>query len=69
MTKTEYLYGDLPEEIIEKQNELARMKIHYAQELQVRLLQPSLQHRDDRRLRYVAKAIKHNEEILKECKD
>lgn len=69
MTKTEYLYGNLPQEVIEKQREIAITKVSYAMELQRQLMEADYMERDETRLRAVYEAIKWNDKIINEGKD
>lgn len=66
MTKTEYLYGKIPQSIIEQQKTLAKAKISCAYNVLKDLLEVDYKKRDDSRIRAIHKAIKHNERILEE---
>lgn len=66
MTKTVYLYGAISQEVIDRQNTIASIKIKYAYKLLRILMKPRHEHRDDARINAVIKAIKHNEDILEE---
>ena len=67
MTTTEYLYGVKIEHFNVMLDKVATEKrLKLAHEMIKHLHKPKFMHRDDRRIRAVYKAIKHNEERMEE---
>jgi len=69
MTTTEELYGISPQ-VLASMNykEALEYKIQGAKQLMVKLLEPHFMEQDMHKIRKVGKAIRFNEELLKEIK-
>lgn len=69
MTKTNYLYGVNIEHFAKMYDrEATEERLRLAHKMVVHLYKPTYMYRDDRRIRAVYKAIKHNEKRMEEYK-
>lgn len=66
MRRTKYLYGDLPNIVIETQKSVAKAKIEACHKLIEILHEVPLEARDDERLDAVVKAREFNQKLLNE---